>query len=122
MRITSSACLVHREPNVDIGSVINAMHIDRRWWTAAVVFLNVALPGCSRVAAENARPQPSVTSAPVKWKYQPSPSSSAQGAACCDVVNRGAAYADGRLFFNTLDGHTVAVDANSGKQLWKVKV
>jgi PQQ-dependent dehydrogenase (methanol/ethanol family) len=42
--------------------------------------------------------------------------------ACCDVVNRGAAYADGRLFFNTLDNHTVAVDARSGQELWKTKV
>ena len=35
----------------------------------------------------------------------------AQGVACCDVVNRGCVYDDGRIFFNTLDGHTVAVDA-----------
>jgi PQQ-dependent dehydrogenase (methanol/ethanol family) len=42
--------------------------------------------------------------------------------ACCDVVNRGAAYADGRVFFNTLDVHTVAVDAKSGKELWKTKL
>jgi PQQ-dependent dehydrogenase (methanol/ethanol family) len=60
--------------------------------------------------------------APVKWKYEPHPSSSAQGAACCDVVNRGVTLADGRLFFNTLDGHTIGVDAGSGRELWKVKL
>jgi PQQ-dependent dehydrogenase (methanol/ethanol family) len=60
--------------------------------------------------------------APAKWKYEPNPISAAQGVACCDVVNRGAAYAGGRLFFNTLDNHTVAVDAASGKELWKVKL
>ena len=33
--------------------------------------------------------------APLKWKYEPKPAAAAQGVACCDVVNRGAAYADG---------------------------
>src|SRR5688572_11826519 len=40
-----------------------------------------------------------------KWEYKPKPALAAQGVACCDVVNRGAAYADGRVFFNTLDGY-----------------
>ncbi|MFN2570226.1 MAG: methanol/ethanol family PQQ-dependent dehydrogenase [Gemmatimonadales bacterium] len=59
---------------------------------------------------------------PVKWAYNPNPSDRAVGIACCDVVNRGAAYANGRIFYNTLDAHTVAVDANTGKEIWKVKV
>ena len=42
--------------------------------------------------------------APLKWKHEPKPLAAAQGVACCDTVNRGAAYADGRVFFNTLDG------------------
>ena len=41
--------------------------------------------------------------APIKWKFSPNPASSSQGEACCDVVNRGAAYANGRIYFNTLD-------------------
>ena len=60
--------------------------------------------------------------APLKWKYEPKPSAAAQGVACCDVVNRGAAYADGKIVFNTLDVQTVAVDAESGKELWKTKL
>ena len=36
--------------------------------------------------------------APVKWKYEPKPAAAAQGVACCDQVNRGAAYANGRIF------------------------
>jgi PQQ-dependent dehydrogenase (methanol/ethanol family) len=56
--------------------------------------------------------------APVKWKYEPKPLAAAQGVACCDVVNRGAVYADGAVFFNTLDNRTVAVDAASGKPRW----
>jgi PQQ-dependent dehydrogenase (methanol/ethanol family) len=58
----------------------------------------------------------------LKWKYEPGPSRASRGVACCDVVNRGAAYADGRVFFNTLDVHTVAVNAETGKELWKVKL
>ena len=44
------------------------------------------------------------------------------GQACCDVVNRGAAYADGKIFYNLLDGHTVAVDAENGTQLWRTRM
>src|ERR687885_880223 len=46
-----------------------------------------------------------------KWKYEPEPASAAQGVACCDLVNRGCAYANGKIYFNTLDDFTVAVDA-----------
>jgi PQQ-dependent dehydrogenase (methanol/ethanol family) len=60
--------------------------------------------------------------APAKWTYDPQTSSHAQGVACCDVVNRGAAYFDGRIYYNTLDMHTVAVDANTGKEVWKTKL
>jgi PQQ-dependent dehydrogenase (methanol/ethanol family) len=58
----------------------------------------------------------------LKWKYEPKPAAAAQGVACCDVVNRGAAYAEGKIVFNTLDVQTVAVDAATGKELWKVKL
>jgi alcohol dehydrogenase (cytochrome c) len=57
--------------------------------------------------------------APMKWTYSPHPSASSQGVACCDVVNRGAAYYKGRIYYNTLDVHTVAVDAETGKEVWK---
>jgi PQQ-dependent dehydrogenase (methanol/ethanol family) len=60
--------------------------------------------------------------APVKWKYDPKPAAASQGVACCDVVNRGAAYANGRIFFNTLDDYTVAVDAETGAEVWRTKL
>ena len=59
---------------------------------------------------------------PVKWHYQPRPEQASQGVACCDVVNRGAVYGGGRLFFNTLDGNTIALDAASGREVWKTKL
>ena len=58
----------------------------------------------------------------LKWTYKPSPMLAAQGVACCDLVNRGAAYFDGKIYYNTLDAHTVAVDAKTGKEVWKTRV
>jgi lanthanide-dependent methanol dehydrogenase len=58
----------------------------------------------------------------LKWRYDPKPSAAAQGEACCDVVNRGAVFADGKLIYNTLDDYTVAVDANTGKEVWRTKM
>jgi PQQ-dependent dehydrogenase (methanol/ethanol family) len=60
--------------------------------------------------------------APAKWSYEPKPAAAAKGVACCGPVNRGAFYSDGKLFLNLLDGNTVAVDANSGKELWRTKL
>ncbi|MCU1324857.1 MAG: Pyrrolo-quinoline quinone [Bryobacterales bacterium] len=68
-------------------------------------------------ALDLTRPGPAV-----KWTYQPNPSRSAKGVACCDVVNRGAAYFNGRVFYNTLDMNTVAVDAVTGKEVWKTSL
>jgi PQQ-dependent dehydrogenase (methanol/ethanol family) len=59
--------------------------------------------------------------APKKWRYDAKPEAAAQGVACCDVDNRGAAYADGLIVFNTLDNHTIAVDT-SGKEVWNTKL
>ena len=59
---------------------------------------------------------------PLKWKYRPDVSPNAIGESCCDVINRGAFYADGKIVYNLLDGHTVAVDAATGKELWKTRV
>jgi lanthanide-dependent methanol dehydrogenase len=60
--------------------------------------------------------------APVKWTYEPPYERAAKGVACCDLVNRGTTYADGRLYFVTLDNQAIAVDAESGKEAWRVKV
>lgn len=58
----------------------------------------------------------------LKWQFHPRTQRAAKGVACCDVVNRGAVYYDGKIIFNTLDNHTLAVDAESGEQLWKTKL
>jgi PQQ-dependent dehydrogenase (methanol/ethanol family) len=56
--------------------------------------------------------------APVKWQYDPTPLAAARGVACCDVVNRGAAYWNGSIIFNTLDNRTIALDAATGQEKW----
>ena len=58
----------------------------------------------------------------LRWKYEPEPERAAKGVACCDVVNRGAAYYDGKIYYNTLDNHTVAVNAENGEKVWKTKL
>src|SRR3989442_7301497 len=59
---------------------------------------------------------------PLKWKYRPYVNPAAIGIACCDVINRGAFYADGKVVYNLLDGHTVAIDTATGREVWKTQV
>lgn len=59
---------------------------------------------------------------PLRWKYRPDVNPAALGIACCDAINRGAVYADGKIIYNLLDGHTVAVDAVTGRELWKTQI
>ncbi|HEY4212600.1 MAG TPA: PQQ-dependent dehydrogenase, methanol/ethanol family [Steroidobacteraceae bacterium] len=57
--------------------------------------------------------------APLKWQFAPKPVPASQGVACCDVVNRGGSYDSGKYIFNTLDGQTIALDAETGKPVWR---
>ncbi|MGH9605844.1 MAG: PQQ-dependent dehydrogenase, methanol/ethanol family [Terracidiphilus sp.] len=59
---------------------------------------------------------------PVKWTFHPHPNPFAMGKAFRDVVDRGASYADGNIIYNTLDAYTVAVDAKTGKLVWKTQI
>jgi len=52
------------------------------------------------------------------WSYDPEVPGAAAVKGCCDVVNRGVAYADGRVFVGTFDGRLEALDANTGQVLW----
>jgi len=60
--------------------------------------------------------------APIRWSYQPKPEAASQGVACCDVVNRGPTFDNGRVFFVTLDAHVIAVNAATGAEDWNTKV
>jgi len=57
----------------------------------------------------------------ILWKYEPKQDPTVIPVMCCDTVNRGVAYADGKIFFNQADTTLVALDAKTGKELWSVK-
>jgi PQQ-dependent dehydrogenase (methanol/ethanol family) len=58
----------------------------------------------------------------LKWSYAPKPNPAAAGEACCDVITRGLAYDNGKVFLATLDDYLVALDAKSGKELWHTQL
>lgn len=58
----------------------------------------------------------------IKWVFSPHPSPQALGKACCDAVLRGWAIGDGKLVYNLLDDHVVAVDLATGKEVWRTKM
>jgi len=57
----------------------------------------------------------------IKWKYEPKQDPSVIPVMCCDTVNRGLAYAEGKVFLQQADTTLVALDSKSGKVLWSVK-
>jgi alcohol dehydrogenase (cytochrome c) len=40
---------------------------------------------------------------------------------CCGIINRGVALFDGKVFRTTLDANVIALDAKTGKELWRQK-
>jgi len=57
----------------------------------------------------------------IKWKYEPKQDPSVIPVMCCDTVNRGLAYGDGKILLQQADTTLVALDAKSGKPVWSVK-
>ncbi len=55
------------------------------------------------------------------WRYEPVQSVDVIPVMCCDTVNRGLAYADGKIFLQQADTHLVALDAKTGEMIWRVK-
>jgi lanthanide-dependent methanol dehydrogenase len=56
-----------------------------------------------------------------KWKYEPKQDSDVIPVMCCDTVNRGLAYGDGKIFLQQADTTLVALDAKTGKVVWSVR-
>jgi lanthanide-dependent methanol dehydrogenase len=56
-----------------------------------------------------------------KWKYEPKQDADVVPVMCCDTVNRGLAYGDGKIFLQQADTTLVALDAKTGKVVWSVK-
>lgn len=60
------------------------------------------------------------TTGKLLWSYDPEVPRETGFKACCDVVNRGAALYDGKIYSGTLDGRLIALDAKTGKPVWSV--
>jgi PQQ-dependent dehydrogenase (methanol/ethanol family) len=57
----------------------------------------------------------------VLWRYDPDIDGAYARRGCCDVVNRGVAYAQGKIFLGAFDGRLIALDALTGKKVWSVQ-
>lgn len=57
----------------------------------------------------------------IRWKYTPVQDPSVIPVMCCDTVNRGLSYAEGKIFLQQADTTLVALDAVSGKVIWSIK-
>src|SRR5258706_9495811 len=57
----------------------------------------------------------------ILWKYEPKQDPNVIPVMCCDTVNRGVAYADGKIFLHQADTTLVALDAKTGAVVWSVK-
>ncbi len=56
----------------------------------------------------------------ILWKYEPRQDPNVIPIMCCDTVNRGVAYADGKIFLHQADTTLVALDAKTGAKIWSV--
>jgi PQQ-dependent dehydrogenase (methanol/ethanol family) len=56
----------------------------------------------------------------INWKYEPKQDPSVIPVMCCDTVNRGVQYGNGKIFLHQADTSLVALDAKTGKEVWKV--
>jgi lanthanide-dependent methanol dehydrogenase len=57
----------------------------------------------------------------IVWKYEPKQDPNVIPVMCCDTVNRGVAYGDGKIFLHQADTTLVALDAKTGKVEWSAK-
>ena len=57
----------------------------------------------------------------IKWQFTPKEDPFATSVACCDLVNRGVAYGDGKIIVDALDGQVIALNAATGKPIWTIK-
>jgi PQQ-dependent dehydrogenase (methanol/ethanol family) len=57
----------------------------------------------------------------IAWKYEPKQDPNVIPVMCCDTVNRGVAYGDGKIFLHQADTTLVALDAKTGRVVWSVK-
>jgi quinohemoprotein ethanol dehydrogenase len=55
-----------------------------------------------------------------RWTYKPKVDASYGRRACCDVVNRGVAVWEGKVYVGTLDGYLTCLDTETGSVIWNI--
>ncbi len=96
----------YQDLDTDRGQEANPIVVDGVMYTTSA---------WSKVFALDAR------SGKLLWSYDPAVNGRKGYDACCDVVNRGVAVYEGKVFVGALDGRLIALDAASGKVLWDVQ-
>ena len=56
----------------------------------------------------------------ILWTFDPKVPRARARTICCDVVNRGVALYNGKVYLGTLDGRLIALDAKTGTPVWDV--
>lgn len=59
-----------------------------------------------------------IRSGKLLWEYDPQVPKAKAADACCDVVNRGVAVWNGKVYLGALDGRLIALDGTTGEQVW----
>lgn len=54
------------------------------------------------------------------WRFDPKVPGETGVIGCCDTVNRGLAYSNGKIYTPTFDGRLISLDAKTGKVLWEI--
>ena len=57
----------------------------------------------------------------ILWKYEPKQDPNVIPVMCCDTVNRGLSYGDGKIILHQADTTLVALNAKDGSVAWSVK-
>jgi len=78
-----------------------------------VLYMHTPFP--NRIYAVNLQDQT------IRWRYEPVQDAGVPAHMCCDVVNRGLAYGDGKIFLQQADTTLVALDAHTGRLVWSVR-
>ena len=89
-----------------------------RWGTLAAAKLRGVRPRATRAAFRGAAGALDPVTGKELWVHDPDVDRAVGVKACCDVVNRGVAVYDGKVYVGVIDGRLEALDAKTGDRIW----
>jgi alcohol dehydrogenase (cytochrome c) len=81
----------------------------------------IVYQGAIYVTSHNATMAVDVKTGKQIWKTKVEYPAETPRIVCCGIINRGAAIYEGKLFRSTLDANVIALDAKTGKEVWRQK-